>query len=152
MARTFQNPTNNHREVVSGGATAGVIFLGLFYLLYKGLWGHAIIWFLAVVLPCMVTGEPIFVLTLPVITLVYAFAIQPILATRYLRRGWREVSPTASTNDELAESTRAVLAGSDPMLPRTSKNETKLCPFCAEEIKTAAIRCKHCQAELPAAA
>ena len=27
--------------------------------------------------------------------------------------------------------------------------DTKLCPFCAEEIKTAAIVCKHCGRELP---
>lgn len=30
-----------------------------------------------------------------------------------------------------------------------AKTETKLCPFCAEEIKKAAIVCKHCGRELP---
>jgi hypothetical protein len=30
--------------------------------------------------------------------------------------------------------------------------ETKRCPFCAEEILVAAIRCKHCQADLTAGA
>src|SRR5689334_21592700 len=32
--------------------------------------------------------------------------------------------------------------------PDDNPPETKLCPFCAEEIKWAAIRCKHCQADL----
>jgi TM2 domain-containing membrane protein YozV len=31
-------------------------------------------------------------------------------------------------------------------------DSTKLCPFCGEEIKAVAVRCKHCHAELPAPA
>jgi hypothetical protein len=152
MSRTFENPANGHQEQVDGVATVGVIFFGLFYFLYKGLWAHALIWFVVVVLPSAFTGEPFYVMTLPLAAFCYAFPIQHILATRYLSRGWREVPRGESREDELAESTAAVLAGPDPMLPRVPKADTKLCPFCAEEVKAAAIRCKHCQADLAAAA
>ena len=36
-------------------------------------------------------------------------------------------------------------------LPKVSDNinpETKLCPFCAEEVKYMAIKCKHCQSDI----
>jgi len=33
----------------------------------------------------------------------------------------------------------------------SSKRETKLCPFCAEEVMAAAIKCKHCSSDLPRA-
>lgn len=35
--------------------------------------------------------------------------------------------------------------------PRTSKGEVKQCPFCAEEILAAAVVCKHCGRDIPAA-
>ena len=33
--------------------------------------------------------------------------------------------------------------------PVKSNADTKKCPFCAEEVKLAAIKCKHCGSELP---
>lgn len=32
--------------------------------------------------------------------------------------------------------------------PAASTGETKVCPFCAEEIKHAAVKCKHCGSDL----
>jgi len=151
MPRKFQNPANNHEETVGAGASVGAFFLGGLYLIYKGLWPHFFVWTIVIGLGAVVDPYT-FILTVPLLSIFYCLAIQQILATRYLRRGWLEVGPTVSTDDELAKSTSTVLAGPDPMLPRASKGDTKLCPFCAEEVKVAAIRCKHCQADLPVAA
>ena len=32
--------------------------------------------------------------------------------------------------------------------PPAAVSETKPCPYCGEEIKRVAVRCKHCQADL----
>src|SRR5260370_2466502 len=36
----------------------------------------------------------------------------------------------------------------DLVAPNAPSSDTKSCPFCGEEIKKVAIRCKHCQADL----
>ena len=36
--------------------------------------------------------------------------------------------------------------------PPAAASDTKLCPYCGEEIKKVAVRCKHCQADLTKAA
>jgi len=156
MTRIFQNPANRHEEAVGGGSSAGVFFLGLIYLAYKGLWSHVFIWLLVVVVPNF-SGVPLVIFTLPLASIVYAMTIQQILATRYLNRGWREVATSDSEVDALAKSTANILSAPDPMLPRPGDaaplraGDKKICPYCAEEVKAAAIRCKHCQADLPVA-
>ncbi len=37
-----------------------------------------------------------------------------------------------------------------PAAPLASAKETKRCPYCAEEVLAAAIKCKHCGSTLPA--
>lgn len=157
MARTFQNPANRHEESVGIGSSVGVFFLGLIYLAYKGLWAHVFIWLLVVVVPNF-SGAPLFVFTLPLASIFYAMAIQQILAARYLSKGWREVTPLPPDEaQDLASSTAHILSMPDPMLPRQSAQapaataDTKTCPYCAEEVKVAATRCKHCHSDLPAA-
>lgn len=39
-----------------------------------------------------------------------------------------------------------------PAAPVPTAAATRLCPFCAEEIKAEAVKCKHCGSEIPAAA
>jgi hypothetical protein len=159
MARIFQNPVNNHAESVDFGSSVAAFLLGFIYLAYKGLWSHVFIWLVLVIIPSVLSGGILSVLTVPFAALLYAFCIQGILARRYLNQGWSEVGVVgakASYEDrELAASTAAILAGPDPMLPRpsigTKASDVKLCPFCAEEVKVAAVRCKHCQADISVA-
>ncbi|WP_421560823.1 MULTISPECIES: superinfection immunity protein [unclassified Pseudomonas] len=37
-----------------------------------------------------------------------------------------------------------------PVFPPEDLRETKACPFCAEEVLAAAVKCKHCGSEIPA--
>lgn len=37
---------------------------------------------------------------------------------------------------------------SRPYQPMFQKKDTKICPYCAEEVMAAAIKCKHCGSEL----
>ncbi len=39
---------------------------------------------------------------------------------------------------------------SEQLASLTEVNDSRSCPFCAEPIKHAAIKCKHCQADVPA--
>lgn len=160
MARIFENPSNKHRETVGTGAAVGVFFLGLLYLLFKGLWAHALVWFVVVALFPAFTDPVLAVFTVPLASIFYALAIQQILASRYLRLGWKEVTPGAvAPMDELSAVTDRLVATPDPMLPRTplasqanDSGPMKTCPYCAELVKAAAIKCKHCQSDLSAAA
>lgn len=52
------------------------------------------------------------------------------------------ISPTAP----------APIAAASAAPPAAPAADTRLCPFCAEEVKVQAIKCKHCQADLSATA
>jgi len=150
MARTFQNPANNHEETVSASASMGAFFLGWIYLAFKGLWGHFFIWLLAVGIPAALVDRYTFILTIPLLSIFYGLAIQGILSTRYLRRGWREIGrDEEAIGPSTAQAAPLVAPISTTVEPaQLADSETKTCPYCAETIKTAAIRCKHCRADL----
>lgn len=131
MERTFRNPANGHTESVGGESWLAVLIFGAFYLAYKGLWGHFFIWVLLVVGFSVLTGGPGLIIALPLVSIGYAFGIKGILTNSYLRRGWVEVSGGAQS---------------------TEASDVRDCPFCAETIKCAAIKCKHCGADVEAVA
>lgn len=144
MIRIFENPANKYREEVSSTCTVAAFFFGVLYLLYKGLWAHALAWVAVVGLLPALTDPFLAVLTFPLVVMFYTFGIKQILVARYLKRGWVEVKadePTAS----LSNSERADLVGNEA-------SDTKACPYCAETIKAAAVKCKHCQSDLTVAA
>lgn len=131
MERTFRNPANGHTESVGGWSWLAVLIFGAFYLAYKGLWGHFFIWLLLVGGFSVLTGGPGLIIALPLASIGYAIGINSILTNSYLRKGWVEVS-------------------GDSAGAQTS--DLRDCPFCAETIKCAAIKCKHCGADVEAVA
>jgi len=134
---TFENPVNHFQEKIGLKDVLGVLFFGVFYLLIKGLWGHVALWCMVVLMPGLLDrsqdGQITVLVIAVVFNIVYAFLIPSILKRAYLKRGWSEI---------VVSGTRSIFVN------QASKVETKKCPFCAEEVKFDAIKCKHCQSDL----
>lgn len=127
MEQAFRNPANGHTESVGGMSWLAVIVFGAFYLAYKGLWGHFFIWLLLVGGFSVLTGGPGLIIALPLASIGYAIGINGILTNSYLRKGWVEVSG-GSVGAHISD--------------------LRDCPLCAETIKKAAVKCKHCGADV----
>ncbi|MEO8118023.1 MAG: hypothetical protein ABI606_01715 [Rhodoferax sp.] len=142
MARYFENPINAHREEINGLTSAGALLFGLFFFAYKGIWRHFIIQLLLVVIFFASFGAPGTMFAM-VMWIAYAVMAQGIVAANYLRNGWRESGANLSPYPE-------PLVGSETVSV-TPTSEEKTCPFCAELVKKAAIRCRHCGSDLTVA-
>lgn len=164
----FKNPANGHIESVSCPWLWSLLF-GAFYFLVSGAWIHLTVWVLLSALFWGSMGAPGTVLVL-IMQVIYAFMAGDIVRSTYLRKGWIEVG--ALENAEIARQAESLSEPSywdqqtnnanwdqqtnnakrfEPAEKLTKPAAThRNCPFCAEEIKVEAIKCKHCQSDLTA--
>lgn len=129
MSLEFQHPTNQHVERVYWLDNASALAFGLLYFAVKGIWRHVVVQLLLIVFFAAALGPAPIVL----MWLIYAASAQSILAAKYRRDGWIQVGSYEHRVQELMEA--------------EAKKE-RPCPFCAEPVKPAAIKCRHCGSDL----
>ena len=105
MARYFEDPRNSHREEVNGWASAGALCFGLFYFAVKGIWRHVVIQLLLIVLFFATLEAPGMMFAM-LMWVIYAAMAQNIVASNYLRNGWREVSSMSASSRPATDPTR----------------------------------------------
>lgn len=148
MAR-FTNPANGHTEEVDGGTTAGAFFFGILYFAVKGLWRHVFIQIALIVFFFASFGAPgtLFALALWV---GYAIGAQSIVSADYLRRGWTRSGEYLDASERPEPSWMTGKPAAKVQVRAAPSPEIKTCPYCAETVLKAAIKCKHCGSELTA--
>lgn len=130
----FMNPTNGFVEERSVPWLWMLLF-GLFYAIACGLWRLAIIWLITAITLFWYLGPPA-TMFLIAIQISLSFAAKTLVSDSYLRKGWVVVTDKTE----------------DPLNPNNESDDPELtkCPFCAEWVKVAAIKCKHCGSDLSA--
>jgi hypothetical protein len=87
MAR-YRNPANGYSESVTLLSMLGAFLLGPIWYALQGLWAHALIQLLAIIL---FSGFFLFWPLIVVVWLLYALAAPWLLSRAFLRRGWQRV-------------------------------------------------------------
>lgn len=135
MQRKFVNPQGTFNETIGPLTNISVLVFGGVAMLVLGLWAHAFIWFLLAIIAAFFGGFAGAAIAAGMLSILYARIVDDLIAEKYLRKGWREV--TGSYSHDQSSSAPGV------EVPRL-----KNCPYCAEEIKFEAIKCKHCGSNL----
>lgn len=107
-------------------SAVGVFLFGPFYFLFTGLILYAFVWFF--VIACIVLYTKSYYVIPMVLNLIVALKSESIIRNHYLNSGWIEV-------DNQGE-------------PLDFESRLKICPFCSEQIKFSARKCKHCGSDL----
>ncbi|MDB4873324.1 MAG: hypothetical protein JWL97_4328 [Gemmatimonadales bacterium] len=86
----------------------------------------------------------------------FLFGVFALIAVAFSTRGPNSAA-SAGTPLVLDKATGLLVVGTpQPVPPRVlggaapPSPEFKTCPYCAEEVRFQAVKCKHCQSELPA--
>jgi hypothetical protein len=130
MARVFENVSNGQREMVDASACLFAFLFGMIYFAFKGLWRHVAIQGIVIFVSVLALGPPGFMIVM-LMWVIYAGMAPSVIAVNFLREGWKEVAEDAPV-------------GAAKMVP-----DERPCPFCAEPIKRAAIKCRHCHSDVP---
>ncbi|MGO4320400.1 hypothetical protein [Pseudomonas sp. KB_12] len=91
MARYFKSPDSDQVEEVDAFQVLAILFLGVIYLFFAGLWRHLLIW-LGILAIGLVAGPQWMAGATALLHVVYCLMIRKIVAQDYLRKGWIEVA------------------------------------------------------------
>lgn len=146
MARIFENPSNHHRASVNGWDNLAALLIGPLYFAVVQHWAAFLIC-LIVGIGLAMTGPGGIALAFLLQIIVACFA-QSIIAARYLDKGWIEIE-TASTNpgqfaSDFAVTERPTWQEPAPAAASAPESDYYPCPDCAEPVRKAAIKCRHC--------
>ena len=128
----FRNPKNGFIENKSS-PTLWCLLFGALYFLVSGAWRHVLVIFIISGALYASMGPPATPLVI-LMQIIYCVFANKIIENHYLRKGWETVKETSGT------------VGYPTV--KAQNPEEKDCPFCAEKIKYAAIKCKHCGADI----
>lgn len=134
QGETLCHPVNGSSEQTWDGFSWPGFFLGLFWLLFKGLYGPAVITLLALIVFGGVTSGVGLVLAAPISWLVIAIMGNGWHKNKLIRAGYMTRKQWDARHQEAT--------------PPPAADE-RTCPFCAEQIKRAALVCKHCGRDVP---
>lgn len=130
----FRNPINGHVEERHWCFLWALLFGG-FYFIVNGLFAPLLVWLIIEVnlglFSFFIQSDLVYLLIGVAIHFVFALMAKSMLRASFLRKGWIEMTDPAEGEDGVRM----------PSLYRP-------CPFCAEDIRSEASKCRHCQSDV----
>ena len=88
--KTFINPANGYEEDIPNRLplVLSVALFGGLYWAFKGVWGHALIWWVVTIVALGAGGGGLWLIALLALIAYYSTAAHAVLVHHYLKRGW----------------------------------------------------------------